>query len=145
MLKKTIKYTDLNGVKREEEYYFHLSKAELLDMELSKEGGFVETVMAIVKAKDNIAIYNIFKDLVYESYGEKSADGRSFLKFDENGHRLADKFKQTEAYSTIFTELATNDELAAEFINGLIPADLAKEVSEQKSSNDKPKTAKKTK
>lgn len=125
MLKKEIAYTDYNGVERKETFYFNLSKAEIMEMELTTVGGFAEMIQKIVDAQDAPSIIKTFKDLVLKSYGEKSPDGKRFIKTEE----LRDSFEQTEAYSTLFMELATNAAAASEFVNGIIPSDLAKQVS----------------
>lgn len=121
MLKKTITYTDYNGSERTENFYFNLTKAEIMEMELTAEGGLSAMIEDVVAAKDTPTIIKVFKDLVLKAYGEKSLDGRQFMKEDENGRPLANKFKQTEAYSQLFMELATDDKAAAEFVNGIIP------------------------
>lgn len=125
MIKKTIAYTDYNGVQRTEDFYFNLTKAELLEMELTSVGGFSEMVQKIINAKDGPALTAIFKDLILKAYGEKSADGRRFIKNDE----IREAFSQTEAYSNLFMELATDDNAAAAFINGVMPADLVAEAN----------------
>lgn len=117
MLKKTFTYTDYNGVERTEDFYFNLSKAELMEMELSTTGGLAEMINKIVAAQDAPAIVKIFKELVLKSYGQKSADGRRFIKSKE----LADEFAQTEVYSQLFMELATDADAAAKFVNGIVP------------------------
>lgn len=120
MLKKTIAYTDYNGVERKEDFYFNLSKAELTEMEMSINGGLAEMINKVVAAQDAPAIIKIFKDLVLRAYGEKSLDGKRFMKSEE----LATAFSQTEAYSILFMELATDADAAAKFINGIVPADI---------------------
>ena len=127
MLKKTITYNDYNGVERTEDFYFNLSKAELMEMEMSISGGLTEMIEKIVATKDGPAIMKIFKELVLKAYGEKSADGKRFEK--KNG-ALAEAFAETEAYSQIFMELATDAKAAADFVNGIVPADLAKKAEE---------------
>ena len=122
MLKKTVSYVDYNGVERTEDFYFNLSKAEVAEMELSVEGGFSKMLEDVVKSKDNVKIVNIFKQMVLKAYGEKSADGRRFVKSEE----IAQAFAQTEAYSEIFMELALNSDAAAAFVNGIMPANLDK-------------------
>ena len=117
MLKKTMTYTDYNGVERTEDFYFNLTKAEIMEMELSTSGGLAETINKIVAAQDAPAIIKIFKDLVLKAYGEKSADGKRFIKSNE----IATAFSQTEAYSQLFMELATDADAAAKFINGIVP------------------------
>lgn len=124
MLKKTIEYEDYNGVTRKEDFYFNLSKAEIMEMEMTMKDGLNETIRNIIKAKDVPAIVNIFKELVLKSYGEKSTDGKRFLKSEE----IKNNFACTEAYSTLFMELATNEEKAAEFVNGILPKDLTKQI-----------------
>lgn len=126
MLKKTITYTDYNGVERTEDHYFNLSKAEIMEMELSTTGGLAEMIKRIVAAQDQPAIIKIFKDLILKAYGEKSADGKRFEK--KNGE-LALAFAETEAYSILFMELATDADAAAKFVNGIIPADTAKQAA----------------
>ena len=120
MLKKTIVYTDYNGVERTEDFYFNLSKAELMEMEMTTSGGLAESIQRIVAAQDAPAIIKIFKDLVLKAYGEKSPDGKRFIKSDE----ISASFAQTEAYSNLFMELATDADAAAKFVNGIIPKDL---------------------
>lgn len=128
MIAKTIKYKDFNGNEREDKFFFNLTQAEITEMELSVDGGFGDKIKAIVAAKDTPEIIKIFKDLLLKSYGEKTADGKRFRKTDDNGNKLAIAFSETEAYSKLFMELATNDEAAAEFVNGIMPAELDKEA-----------------
>lgn len=125
MLKKEIVYTDYNGVERKEIFWFHLSKAELLDMEMTTSGGYAESVQRIIDAKDTSALIRVFKDLIKKSYGVKSEDGRRFVKSDE----LFEEFSQTEAYSQLYMELTLNADKAAEFINGIIPQDLEADIN----------------
>ncbi len=127
MFKKTVTYTDYNGVERKEDFFFNLNKAELMEMEMGTTGGYAEMIQKIVNAKDAPSIIRIFKELVLKSYGVKSDDGKRFIKSQE----LSDAFSQTEAYSQIFMELATDDKAAAEFVNGVVPAELAKQVANQ--------------
>lgn len=117
MLKKTITYTDYNQVERTEDFYFNLSKAEIMEMEMGTSGGLAEMIEKIVAAKDAPAIIKVFKDLILKAYGEKSPDGKRFIKSEE----LSAAFAQTEAYSQLFMELATDADAASKFINGIIP------------------------
>ena len=117
MFKKTIEYTDFNGEKRKEDFYFNLTKAELLEMQLSKEGGLRDFLIAIVQTKDVPKLVEMFKKLILMSYGEKTPDGRHFMKNDE----IRQRFECSEAYSELFMELATDSDSAAEFVNALLP------------------------
>lgn len=127
MLKKTITYTDYNQVERTEDFYFNLTKAEVMEMEMSTSGGMAEMIQRIIAAQDSPAIIKIFKELVLKAYGEKSPDGKRFIKSDE----ISTAFAQTEAYSNLFMELATDADAAAKFVNGIIPADVAQQAASQ--------------
>ena len=120
MFKKTITYTDYNDVERTETFYFNLTKAEVLEMELSTTGGLSAMIQGVIDAKDTPQLIKIFKDLVLKAYGEKSPDGRRFIKSPE----ITEAFSQTEAYSEIFMELATNDKVATAFVQGITPKGL---------------------
>ena len=117
MLKKTITYTDYNGTTRKEDFYFNLTQAEVTELEVSVEGGLVEQINRIVAAQNGKVIIETFKDIILRAYGEKSPDGRRFIKNQE----VRDAFAQTEAYSNLFMELATDAKAASEFVNGIVP------------------------
>ena len=119
MLKKTITYTDYNGSERTEDFYFNLSKAEVMEMEMSTSGGLSGMIQRIVAEQDAPAIIKIFKDLILKAYGVKSPDGKRFIKSEE----LATEFSQTEAYSILFMELSTDADAASEFVTGIVPVD----------------------
>ena len=124
MLKKTIKYTDYNGVERTEDFYFNLNKAEIMEMQLTTVGGLDAYLKKIISAQDMPTLMRIFKDLVLKSYGVKSDDGRRFIKNEKS----REEFEQTEAYSILYMELSTDADAAAAFVNGIIPADVAKQL-----------------
>ncbi len=121
MLKKTIKYTDFDGNEREETFYFNLTQAEIAEMELSTEGGLAAKINKIIETKDNPTIIGLFKDMIGRAYGEKSADGKYFVKNDQ----VRDAFMATEAYSVLFMELATSPEAATAFVNGIVPPSIS--------------------
>lgn len=125
MLKKTITYEDFDGNKRTEDFYFNLSKAEVLEMELGVTGGMTQMLNKIIAAQDGARIIKTFKEIILKAYGEKSPDGKKFVKSDE----LSIAFSQTEAYSQLFMELATDADAAAKFVNGIVPIDAAKLVA----------------
>ena len=128
MLKKTITYHDYNDVERTEDFYFNLSKAEIMEMEMGTTGGLAEMINKIVQTQDAPAIIKVFKDLILKAYGERSADGKRFEK--KNG-ALAEAFAETEAYSQLFMELATDADAAARFVNGIIPRDMQQDMQKQ--------------
>ncbi len=127
MLKLTRTYNDYNGGTRTRDFYFNLTQAEITEMELSVDGGLAEMINRIVAEQNGKQIIELFKDIILRSYGEKSADGERFIKNQE----LRDKFSQTEAYSDLFMELATDAKAAADFVNGIIPAQNKKDVSKE--------------
>lgn len=121
MYKKVHTYTDYNGNERTETFYFNLSKAEAVEMELTTEGTLSEWIQKVIDTNDVPEIIRLFKEIVLKSYGEKSPDGRRFIKTDE----LREAFSQTEAYSDIFMELATDAKAAGDFVNGILPKDIS--------------------
>ena len=131
MLKKIITYTDYNNVERTEPFYFNLSKAELMEMELGVTGGMTEMLNKIINAKDGPSLMKTFKEMIMKSYGIKSDDGKRLIKSEE----LSIAFTQTEAYSVLFMELITDDKAAADFVNGIIPNEIQAEVAAQTAQN----------
>ena len=118
MLKKTFKFVDYNGNPRTEDHYFHLTQAEVTELELSVDGGLTAMINRVVQAQNGRQIIDTMKDIILKSYGVKSPDGRRFIKNQE----VRDAFVQTEAYSQLFMELATNAKAASDFVAGIIPA-----------------------
>lgn len=128
MLKKLIEYTDYNGKKRKENFYFYLNKAELMEMELGTIGGMQNLIQLIIDKQDIPEIIKAFKSIILKAYGEKSADGVRFVKSPE----LSEAFMQTEAYSNLFMELISNADAAATFINAIVPEDLQRTTEDEK-------------
>ena len=131
MIKKTITFDDFEGTERTETFYFNMTEAEIAEMELGVDGGFAEMIEKIIEAKNVPKLIACFKDLLLKSYGEKSADGRRFIKTE----KLTTEFTQTNAYSKMFMELATDSEKASEFVNGIIPANLGASLNAQNKAN----------
>ena len=127
MLVKRIKYEDYNGQTREEDFYFNLNKGEIFNMQFGTEGGLDKAIQKIIQTEDTPKIVKIFQDIILNAYGVKSDDGRRFIKSEE----LSTEFKQTEAYSELLMELVSDEKKAAEFINALMPKDLAEEAQKQ--------------
>lgn len=120
MYKKTMTYTDFDGNERTEDFYFNLTKAEIMEMELGTAGGLTGMIQRIIAEKDQPKIVEMFKSLILKAYGVKSPDGKKFMK-KVNGVPLAEEFEQTEAYSDLFILLATDADAASEFVNNVIP------------------------
>jgi hypothetical protein len=127
MLKRTIKYTNFNDVQTEGVFYFNLSKAELIQMEVSTKEGFGEMLQRIVETKDNKALIDEFKKIILLAYGERSPDGERFVKSDE----LREAFSHTAAFQELFLELALETDAAAAFITGIVPKDMGASLQRQ--------------
>lgn len=125
MIAKTMTYKDFNNVERTETFYFNLTPAEAIEMEVMESGGLGVYIDRIIQEQDAKKIIEIFKDLILRSYGVKSNDGKHFLK-DE---KLRTAFASTNAYSDLFMQLATNAEMAAAFVNGIVPQMTEEEIS----------------
>ena len=136
MLKKLIEYTDYNGTLRRENFYFYMSKAELMEMELGSVGGMRNLIQLIIEKQDIPKIMDAFKTIILKAYGEKSADGRRFIKSPE----LSEAFSQTEAYSNLYMELVTDAQKAAAFINSIVPDEVAKAAALARQEENEEKT-----
>jgi len=127
MIKKTITYLDYDGRTITEDFYFHLSKTDIVMLETSVDGGLQQTLEKISKANDTNAIVREFKKIIHAAYGEKSADGKRFFKSEE----IAKAFEATPAYDQLFYELLTDTDKAVDFIKQILPSDLEKEITKQ--------------
>lgn len=127
MLVKRISYTDYNGNQRSEDFYFNLNKGEIFNLQFGTEGGLDKAIQKIIQTEDTPKIVKIFQDIILNAYGIKSDDGRRFIKSEE----ISTEFKQTEAYSELLMELVSDEKKAADFINALMPKDLAEEAQKQ--------------
>jgi hypothetical protein len=134
VLKKAITYVDFNDETVTEDFFFHLSKAELVELEMSHEGGLSESLQRIIAAEDTKGIIKEFKNIILSAYGKRSEDGKRFIKNQE----LREEFESTEAYSVLFMELVTETDKAVEFINGIIPAGMAEEAAKLTTISEKP-------
>lgn len=131
MLKKTMTYVDFDGVTRTETFYFNLTKAEILNMELKEQGGLKQHIEKIIAEKNQPELIKLFQELIVLAYGEKSADGKLFRKSPE----ITERFTASQAYSDLFLELATSDTAAAAFVNGIVPKDVSDKIAETNAVN----------
>ncbi len=140
MLVKKIKYTDFNGNEREESFYFHYSKAQIIEMQFSFGGGMEEFLKRIVNTQDMNALFQYFKEFILNAVGVKSDDGKRFIKNKE----ISDSFEQSNAYEVLMMELlgfdnpTDNANAAADFVLGVLPAEYAKLMQDE--SNKFPAT-----
>ena len=125
MLKKTITFEDFNGETRTEDHYFNLTKAEIAEMELSREGGMTALIRRIVSEKNAPELASVFKEILKRTYGRKSDDGRRFMKSEE----IWKNFEESGAYDVFFVELLQDAGKMSAFINGVVPKDMLKEVA----------------
>ena len=125
MLKKTITYKDFNDNEISEDFYFHLSQAEIVELEVSHQGGLSVAIQRIMDAEDLDSLMAEFKKIILMAYGKRSADGRRFIKTQE----LRDEFTSSNAYSALFMELITNTDAAIEFTTGIVPAEMAEQAA----------------
>lgn len=118
MYKKTITYTDYFDVERTEDFYFNLNESELMQLQLSTQRGFYNEMQALVDSHDGPKIMSVFNQIILKAYGEKSKDGRQFIKSPE----ISKAFSETPAYDKFFMEIIEDPKAASEFINGIVPS-----------------------
>lgn len=115
MIKETITYVDFDGVERTENFWFNLTETEIVKMQTSVKGGFTEMLKKIIETEDETKLMPLVSDIILKSYGEKSEDGRRFIKSEQ----LSTEFEQTEAYNQLFMKFLKDSEAFTNFINGL--------------------------
>lgn len=125
MLKRNITYEDFNGDKVTEVFYFNLTKSEIIELDSVYEGGVASIFGRIVESNDKESMIKEFKKFILAAYGQKSDDGKRFIKSDQ----LRQEFTQTAAYDALFIELATSDKLASDFIVGVLPKEFANDLA----------------
>ena len=135
MYKKTLTYEDFNGETVTEDLYFNLSKAEILEMNFHLQGGLMNYAQSIINARDSESLANLFKDLLLKSYGEKTPDGKHFMK----NEKIRQEFECSVPYEILYVELSTNDVAAAEFFNGIVPKELREEYNKMEKEGTLPK------
>lgn len=126
MLKKTITYTDYDGMERTEDFWFNLSKTELTKLDAELPGGVLGVLRKIIDKKDRKALVDFIETLILRSYGEKTLDGKRFVKTPD----MAEEFMQTPAYDELFMNILSDTDSQTSFINGVIPQSMAKEIEQ---------------
>lgn len=127
MHKETIQYETYDGVPVEEDFYFNLSKAELMRMEMSQYGGMEALLQKIIKEQDSKRIYNMFEEIVQKAYGVKSDDGKQFIKNEE----VLNKFVQSEAYSVLVMKMLEDADFSAKFVRNVFPKDIQDKLDKE--------------
>lgn len=123
MLKKTVSYKDFNGNQQKEAFWFHLSETEMAEIDSKHKSGYREYLVGLVNSEDREKLFQEFKSVILNAFGEKSEDGRSFVK----NEALREAFSQTAAYNALFIEIASDADAAAAFINGIMPIEAFKD------------------
>lgn len=126
MLKKTITYTDYDGMERTEDFWFNLSKTELTKLDAELPGGVLGVLRKIIDKKDRKALVDFIETLILRSYGEKTLDGKRFVKTPD----MAEEFMQTPAYDELFMSILSDTDSQTSFINGVIPQSMAKDIEQ---------------
>lgn len=131
MITQTIKYEDYDGNEVTEDFYFNLTKLEVMEMEIRHEGGLSNYIEKLTKTTAGVEAYDLFKTIILSSCGKKSDDGRRFLKSPE----ITADFEQSPALGELIFGFLEDGNSAAEFIRGLLPAKLVKDVEEEARRN----------
>ena len=125
MIKQDITYTNFEGEQETETLYFHLNKVELMEMQVSEKRGLAQYITDIQKAENNKEIFRLFKEIVLRAYGERSEDGKKFIK----NERLREEFEGSLAYEELMVKIVTETDFAVKFVNGIMPAGMADQIA----------------
>lgn len=126
MLTKTITYTDFNDNERTEDFYFHLSEREIMNLHTKYDGGLDGAIEAMVQSNDIHELLAVLQEIILLSYGVKSADGKSFVKSDE----VKQQFEYSAAFSELYLDLLSDEQNAVDFIKNLLPTKAQKRIEE---------------
>lgn len=120
MLTKTVTYIDLNGKEVTDTLYFNMTKSEIAAMQVRMDGMFIDHLKDLVEGKHIEKLFHVFRDIVLDSYGEKSEDGRRFIK----NQKLRDDFESSLAFDAIFTEILMDPDKQSAFVREILPPDM---------------------
>lgn len=129
MIPRTITYKDLDGNDVTEEFHFHFNNVEALEFAAQYKGSpgaVIQKAFENIKSgndadENEMIILKFFRELVAGSIGRRSESGKSFIK----NHEYCSEFMNSDAYSTLFFDLVSDEKFAAEFVNGVFPKDMA--------------------
>ena len=133
MFSKTFEYMGYDGQPHKETWWFNLSEEELYKMELGTVGGVNGMMNRMIREEHPDKIVDMFERIILTSVGERSADGRRFVKKPRPGMpwgEIAEDFRETPAYSQLFVELVSSGEKLSEFLKAAIPQEVALKVAE---------------
>lgn len=119
MLVKTIEYTDYDGNPQKDTCYFNMSKAEIAAMQVRMDGKFIDHLKDLVAGNKVEELFNHFRDIILDSYGEKSADGKKFYKTP----KMREEFESSIAFSELLVELMTDKAKVSSFTRAILPPD----------------------
>lgn len=134
MYKYEAKYIDFDGSEVKEDLWFHLTKAEITEMEYSVGGGLINTIQRLQKEQDIGQIINLIKNIVLKSFGEKVMDRQGRERFIKT-EASREFFQATEAYSSMFMGFLENPDSFNAFLIGILPVDMQKDVKDELSKN----------
>lgn len=126
MIKKTVTFTNYNDQEVTKSYYFNIDKLEAAELEL-EYGDLIETVEELLESSDGKKVYGIFKEIILNAVGQKSADGNSFIK----NQQIRDEFAGSPALGEIIMDMFKNPEAAGPFLEGMLPASMLAEARAQ--------------
>ncbi len=134
MIKKTITYKNFLEQEETGDFYFNMSKGELVKQQMSainqRVESFQDKLEKIGKNLQGEELVAVLDEIILDGYGELSTDKKHFVKV-RNGQKLVENFMSSGAYSELVVELCTKEDSMAEFINGLMPADLRDSVNKE--------------
>lgn len=128
MFSRTFEYKGYDGEMRKETWWFNLSETELYKLELGTVGGVNGMMNRMLREEQPDKIVDMFEKIILTSVGERSADGRRFLKKPRPGMpwgEVAEDFRETPAYDQLFIELVSDGTKVSDFLKGAIPEELA--------------------
>lgn len=124
MYRTDVTYENFEGEQVTETCYFNLTKAEMLQLQLQYPEGYQTYLQRLVDDNNRKAMIEEFKHILSMSYGERSADGRKFVKSEE----ISNAFMASEAYSELFLKFISEEGYVEKFMNAVMPKDIVAQL-----------------
>lgn len=116
MQKLTIQFENFDGETVSEDLYFHLNIKELQAME-EWPVPLTKRIADLTNTQDGKKAFELMRDIIEAAYGERSEDGKRFIKNEE----VLKNFTQGLTYDEVIIKFIDGSMDLAKFIEGLLP------------------------
>lgn len=117
MFTVNVTYIDFDDQEYTERLYFNMTKVEFMRWQAESGDNLTERMKTALEKHDSSKIMDYFEELIRRSYGEKSDDGKRFVKDPQKTR----DFMTSAAYDELFWRITQNQEECNAFMRGVLP------------------------